>query len=293
MFLPYLFLSPLTYINWVYYRSRKKKLLLSEYRFMELKEQNWQNFIKNHLRDWHGIWTRYSPEGEIIESFKSLRSFSTNPEQTELFQTNRYFYGDGRIKEKKWHSYKQEKVFSDGMMHPAFPTMRSYFMKQGSAVWLMKKLEPDSIFQPAEFFFRYKNLRHSVPVIYDANGSLMRVVSIREDSEDFPSKYWSQEVNLLPERNFTGDWQGTSVTMTPDLRVSGPIPTQLNEPLEENKMFFFPDEISLSCPTQVTIGTPFTIAANWLVNDSQLQRLSVKYNHNGVFLGLTLEIFDR
>ena len=94
---------------------------------MDLKEQNWQNFITHHLRDWHGIWTRYSPEGEVIESFQSLRSFRTNLEQTELFQTNRYLYADGRIEEKKWHSYKREKVFSDGIMHPAFPAMRSFF----------------------------------------------------------------------------------------------------------------------------------------------------------------------
>ena len=39
---------------------------------MELKEKNWQNFITKHLRDWHGLWTRYSPSGEIIESFQSL-----------------------------------------------------------------------------------------------------------------------------------------------------------------------------------------------------------------------------
>ena len=121
----------------------------------------------------------------------------------------------------------------------------------------------------------------------------MRIVSIREDSAEFPSKYWSKEVNLLPERNFSGDWQGTSVTMTPDLKVSKPIPTQLNWPLERNKMFFFPDGISLTCPTQVTIGTPFTVAANWLVTDSQLQQLSVKYDHNGVFSGLTLELLHQ
>ncbi len=118
----------------------------------------------------------------------------------------------------------------------------------------------------------------------------MRTVSIREDATRFPSKYWSEEVNLLAERNLNGNWQGTSVTMTPNLKVSDPVPTQLNWPLELNKMFFFPDGISLSCPTQVTIGTPFTVAANWLVTDSQLQQLSVKYDNHGVFSGLTLEL---
>lgn len=49
---------------------------------MDMKEQNWKNFCANYLRDWHGIWTRYSPLGEMTESFQSLRSFQPNQEHT-------------------------------------------------------------------------------------------------------------------------------------------------------------------------------------------------------------------
>ncbi|AOX02362.1 hypothetical protein BJP34_25575 [Moorena producens PAL-8-15-08-1] len=257
---------------------------------MELKEQNWKNFTANHLRDWHGIWTRYSPEGEIIESFQSLRSFRSNPEQTEIYQTNRSIYADGRIEEKKWQSNKQDKVLPDGIIHPALPSMRSFFFEQGAATWSAKQLEPGSVFQPAELFFKHENIRHSVAIIYESNGSLMRAVSIREDAAGFPSNYWSTEINLLPERNLSGNWQGTSVTMTPDLKVSDPISTQLHWPLAGNNMFFFPDGISLSCPKQVNIGKNFTIVANWLVTDSQLQQLRVNYDNYGAFSGLTLEL---
>jgi len=259
---------------------------------MDLKEQNWHNFITNHLRDWQGIWTRYSPEGEIIESFQSLRSFRSNPEQTEIYHTNRYTYTDGRIEEENWQSNKRDKVQSDGMVHPAAPSMRSFFFEQGAAVLSAKKLKPGSIFVPAEFFFMHKDIRHSVAIIYQGNGNLMRMTSIREDAVEFPSKYWSKSVNLLPERDLSGNWQGTSITMAPDLKVSQPIPTQLQWPLSGNKTFFFPDGISLSCPTKVNIGNSFTIAANWLVTDSQLQQLSVKYDQEGVYSGLTLEILQ-
>ncbi|NEO91802.1 MAG: DUF3598 family protein [Moorea sp. SIO3G5] len=257
---------------------------------MDLKEQNWKNFTANHLRDWHGIWTRYSPEGEIIESFQSLRSLRSNPEQTEIYQTNRSIYADGRIEEYKWQFNKQDKVLPDGMVHPAFLSMRSFFFEQGAATWSAKQLEPGSVFVPAELFLKHEDIRHSVAIVYDSNGSLMRVVSIREDAGGFPSNYWSKEIHLLPERNLSGNWQGTSVTMTPDLQVSEPIATQLNWPLAGNKMFFFPDGISLSCPEQVNIGNNFTIAANWLVTDSQLQQLSVNYDNYGAFSGLTLEL---
>ncbi len=166
-------------------------------------------------------------------------------------------------------------------------------MEQGAATWSAKKLEPGSVFQPAELFFKHEDIRHSVAIIYDSNGYLMRTVSIREDAAGFPSKYWSKEVNLIPERNLSGNWQGTAVTMTPDLKVFDPIATQLQWPLAGNKMFFFPDGISLSCPSQVSIGTSFTIAANWLVTDCQLQQLRVNYDQSGIFSGLTLERFHR
>ncbi|WP_313890030.1 MULTISPECIES: DUF3598 family protein [Nostoc] len=44
--------------------------------FMDVKERNWNYFTK-HLLNWHGIWTRYTPVGDVKESFQSLRSFKT------------------------------------------------------------------------------------------------------------------------------------------------------------------------------------------------------------------------
>ncbi len=256
---------------------------------MDLKEQNWINLCANHLRDWHGIWTRYSPEGEVIESFQSLRSFRSNQEQTEITQFNRYIYSDGKTEEKNWQLNKFSNK-PNGICHPAVPSMRAFFFDQGAATWSAKQLEPETIFQPAEFFFRYEELRHSVPIIYDGSGCLMRIVSIREDATGFPSKYWSTELNLLPDRNLSGNWQGSSVTMTPDLTVSPPIPAQLHFPIEGNEISFLPDGISVSYPAKVAIGNHFTIAANWLVTPSHLQQLSVRYDESGAFSSLTLEL---
>lgn len=257
---------------------------------MDLKEQNWRNLCANHLRDWHGIWTRYSPEGEVIESFQSLRSFRSDRDQTEITQTNRYIYSDGKTEEKNWQLNKLLNNLPDGLFHPAIPLMRAFFFEQGAATWSAKQLEPETIFQPAEFFFRHEELRQSVPIIYDGSGCLMRIVSIREDARGFPSKYWSNQLNLLSDRNLIGNWQGSSVTMTPDLSVSPPIPAQLHFPIEGNEISFLPDGISVSYPAKVAIGTDFTIAANWLVTPYQLQQLSVRYDESGAFSSLTLEV---
>ncbi len=263
---------------------------------MDLKEQNWINLCANHLRDWQGIWTRYSPQGEVTESFQSIRSLRSNPGQTEIAQTNRYMYADGITKEEGWQYNLHSNGLADGLFHPSRDYMRGIFFEQGSAAWVMTQLKTGSyqgIKLFLELFFRYEDLRLSVAIGYQDSGNLMRTVNIREDAAGFPSKYWSTELNLLPERNLSGSWQGTSVTMTPDLNVSFPAPTEFYWPVEGNEIFFFPDGISLSCPENVSIGTDFTIAANWLVTPSHLQQLSVKYNKDGTFSSLTLELFHK
>ena len=59
-------------------------------------ERNWHAFWNNHLGTWKGSWTRYTPEGDIKESFASTRVFTANSATTEIVQNNRYRYADGR-----------------------------------------------------------------------------------------------------------------------------------------------------------------------------------------------------
>lgn len=118
-------------------------------------------------------------------------------------------------------------------------------------------------------------------------------MSNREDITGFPSQYWSTQLDLLPERNLNGNWRGTTVTMTPDLRVSTPAPIQLHWGWEGHNTYFYPDGISLSCPNQLSVGNEFVIAANWLVTSDQLQQLIIKYNESGAFSSVRLELLQR
>lgn len=255
---------------------------------MDLKEQNWRNFTGKHLREWHGIWTRYSPEGEVTESFQSLRSLRGNPDKTEIVQTNRYIYADGRRLEKSWEYNQLSNSFSDGLYHPESDSTRSVFFESGHAAWLSTKLKTDSYFG-VELFFIYDELRHSVAILYDEHGILFKMANIREDSTGFPSQYWSTEIDQLSERNFSS-WQGTAVTMTPDLKISTPVETQLHWGWQGHKTFFLPDGISVSCPDTVSVGTSFTIAANWLITASEMQQMLIEYDKSGNFSVLTLEL---
>jgi len=151
------------------------------------------------------------------------------------------------------------------------------------------QLKIDSFFA-VELFFKHEELRHSVGIVYDKQGALFRTANIREDATGFPSQYWSQEIEQVSERNLSGNWQGTSVTITPHLKITEPVPTQLHWGWEGHKTFFLPDGVSISCPDKVSVGNPFTLAANWLVTPSKLQQLSVKYDESGAFAALTLEL---
>lgn len=259
---------------------------------MNQQEKNWQNFCDNHVGNWYGTWTKYSADGEIIESVQSLRSLKTNPEKTLTFQKNRYTYPDGRIEERQWQSTTEARKTKDGLIHPKHPWMRSLFFEQGAALWVTKYPQPDLIAHKTELFFKDNYLRLSVGTVYDPDGNLQMIWNFREDSRGFPSEYWSSDINFLQERNFKDNWIGKAINLNPDLNISPFYITELNWPCKNHQSFFIPDGISLSCPKKIELGSPFKIIANWFITSSNLRQLIVNYDKNLAFSEASLEFYD-
>lgn len=256
---------------------------------MDLKTQNWKNFTDQHWHDWHGIWTRYTPQGEVQESFRSLRQFSGNSEGTKVHHTNQYIYTEDRVKEESWDYNQQDNALSDGLFHPQAESMRGYFFPSGHSAWLTTQLKAGSYFA-MELFFRYQNLRHSAGMVYDGEGKLCRTANIREDYTGFPSQYWSTDLEQLAERSLQGNWQGTSVTITADLKISNPVPKALDWDWQGYQTFFLPDGVSISCLDKVSIDNPLKFAVNWLVKPTELHQLTVNYDQSGFFDSLNLDL---
>jgi Domain of unknown function (DUF3598) len=64
---------------------------------MEPQLENWQNFCRSHaVGNWHGTWTNYSPELEILESFRSIRSFLLSEDGNKFYHQNHYFYNNSQ-----------------------------------------------------------------------------------------------------------------------------------------------------------------------------------------------------
>ena len=253
--------------------------------------QNWRIFIARHVKDWHGLWTRYTPQGEVMQSFQSLRSFKIgNSEKTLVKQTNRYTYSDGSTQEKAFEYSMGSTGFTDNRS-TGFVGMKVAFFESGHGVSLAVHLNHTN-YTGVEIFFRHEEtIRHSTAIGYNER-KLVRVSSVREDSSGYPGKHWSMEVKPVSERIFTGNWEGTSVTQFPDLTISEPVQTQLQWGWEGHQVLYLPDGITVSCPREIIEGTPVDVVASWLVTDTKMHQMRIKYDSNGYYMSQTLDVLE-
>ena len=248
--------------------------------------------IAHHVKDWPGLWAQYTPQGEVMQSFQSLRSFRIgNSEQTLVKQTNRYTYSDGNIQEKSFEFSLEPTGFRITPSTGKFVGMNVAFFESGHGVFFPVHLNPAHTL--VEIFFRHeeKDIRHSTIFEYKER-KLVIVSSIREDSSGYPSKHWSTEVKPVSERSFTGNWEGTSVTLFPDLTISEPVQTQLQWGWEGHQVYYLPDGITISCPREIIEKSAIGLVANWVVTDTKMYQMTVKYDSNGSYMSQTLDVLE-
>jgi hypothetical protein len=236
--------------------------------------QNWNNFCQYHANsDWHGIWTRYTPNGQVIESFQCVRSFHISEDKSEINHQNHYLYADGTKETKTFGPYKK-------------PITRALFL-DNSFSWGSTKVESGSNFG-FETGFRYKDRRVSVAITYGDRASLENIIVISEHLSTFASAISHTTKEL------SGSWEGTAKTITPDWIVSSPVATSFNklENLSDDyQILHLLNGISIACPHQIETGKEFVTTIDWLVNPDLLQRGIRKYDASS-FTSFTLEIFN-
>ncbi|MCM0592819.1 MAG: DUF3598 family protein [Gloeotrichia echinulata GP01] len=260
---------------------------------MNAQEQNWLNLFGNHSPAgfaWHGTWTRYSPEIEVINSFKGIRKFWANEDKTIIYHTNNYTYADGSTEEKKWQLDKQTCNQPDGLIHVALPNMRALSFGQGATGGVSKKFEPEKNFG-VELFFKHEVWRTSVVIIYGINGDLERISHIREHLDSFPPESPGLEV-----KEINGQWIGERTSMDSALTISvtEPTPEIVLDPTNGiNKTLFLPDGIVINAPERLKISQDFQLIAGRFVTENQFKRLTVKYDEHGDFQLLISEVFYR
>ncbi|NEO37311.1 MAG: DUF3598 family protein [Moorea sp. SIOASIH] len=240
---------------------------------MDRKLQNWKKFCQYYSGDLYGIWTRYSRAGEVIESWRCIRSFRPTAEGSEIHQQNHYTYASGKTETKTFGPYKQ-------------PITTGLFLDNGFS-WGSSTVKSGSTFF-SDICLRYENSRATAIAKYDESGSLKRFTVFPEHLGHF--------VNvpaLPPPHQISSDWQGTLQTITPDWQISPPLVTSwqpLDDLPKDYLRLHFTNSISISCPAQVESGKEFFVAVDWLVNQTLWQRGTRHYDRSG-FTSFTLEVF--
>ncbi len=259
---------------------------------MNLQEKNWENLF-GHITpegiSWHGIWTSYSPDKEVLTTFKAVRRFQANEDKTVITHTNKYTYSDGREEEKTWQIDKQSCSQPDGVIHPALLSTRAMSFGEDKNAVVAKKLETGQKFA-GELFFRYQDWRTSVVSIFAESGDLQRVTIIREHLNSFPNTPAKAEIEKL-----SGKWSGRKESINSDLKISAIEETQelVLDPTEgKNETLFLPDGIVVNVPKRVNIKEKFELVSGKMVAENEYKRLTAQYDSSGAFAMLISEVFS-
>lgn len=267
----------------------------------------WDCFLKN-LGQWHGSFTRFSPQGEETADTPTLVTLEGLNHNQNVHQVVRYLPPDEPTRDVvvDYDSLNRSILFfEDG----AF--------SQGSMQW-----GPYSTFG-AEFGLIDNQVgdgsrRLRMVELYNTSSQLERVVLIREKLPD----------SKVPERptltldSLLGTWQGDAITLYADLREPSRFTSHLqieqkdsnyikqslsfgnqtissSARIDGSKLLFdnsdlptqimlLPDGASCNCPLEVKVGPNFVLEMGWLLQPNLRQRIIRSYNEKGNWVSCTL-----
>jgi Domain of unknown function (DUF3598) len=267
----------------------------------------WECFLKN-LGEWHGSFTRFSPQGEEINDIPTLVTLEGLNDNQNVHQVVRYLPPDEPSRDVvvDYDSLNRSILFFD---NGAF--------SQGSMQW-----GPYSTFG-GEFGlidndFDDGTRRLRMVQLYNSASQLDKIVLIREKLPE----------SNIPERppltvdDLLGEWQGEAVTLYADLSKPDTYNTYLKikqqdgdriaqslsfgnqtissvARIESNKLLFensslptqillLPDGASCNCPLEVKLGHNFILEMGWLLQPQIRQRIIRSYNAKGNWVSCTL-----
>jgi hypothetical protein len=267
----------------------------------------WDCFLKN-LGEWHGSFTRFSPQGEETADTPTLVTLEGLNNNQNVHQVVRYLPPD---------EPSRDVVVDYDSLNRSILFFANGAFSQGSMQW-----GPYSTFGGEfglidnEFGDGTRRLR--MVELYNNMSELERVVLIREKLPD----------SNVPERptltvdSLIGEWQGQAITLYADLSQPTEFSTHLaiklkdSNQLEQSLSFanhtisstariegsrllfdnsnlptqvmLLPDGASCSCPLKVSLGHNFILEMGWLLQPNIRQRIMRSYNKKGNWVSCTL-----
>lgn len=266
----------------------------------------WDCFLKN-LGEWHGSFTRFSPQGEPTSDTPTLVTLEGLNDNQNVHQVVRYMPPNEPTRDVvvDYEDLSRSIIFFE---NGAF--------SQGSMQW-----GPYSTFG-AEFGiidneFGDGTRRLRMVELYNTDSKLERVVLIREKLPD----------SNVPDRptltvdSLLGEWQGEATTLYADLNNPSKFSSKLrikqidSDRIEQSLSFGertisstariagtrllfesdFPTQVMLlsdgascNCPLEVKLGHNFVLEMGWLLQPNIRQRIIRSYNEKGNWVSCTL-----
>jgi hypothetical protein len=267
----------------------------------------WECFLKN-LGEWHGSFTRLSPQGEETEDTPSIVTLEAKQDNQAVHQVVRYLPKDQppRDLEVNYNSTSLNRsilFFEDG----AFC--------QGSMQW-----GPYSQFG-AEFGLIEGDRRLRMVELYNSSSNISNIEKIVLIREKLPNSQ-TPERPPLTVNSLIGEWQGAAITMYADLRnpdtcsthlkISQISPEKIEQTLsfggrnltsqakiEGDRLLFetsnlpiqillLPDGASCNCPLEIKLGSPFVLEMGWLLTPNRRKRIMRSFDEKGTWTSCTL-----
>ncbi|HEY9726240.1 MAG TPA: DUF3598 family protein [Chroococcales cyanobacterium] len=266
----------------------------------------WEYLLKN-LGEWQGSFTRFSPQGKLLEDIPTVVSLEGLNNNQTIRQIIRRLPPGQPVNEKvlEYSSLNRSTLFLE---NGAF--------SQGSIQW-----GPFSEFG-AELGLIEGDRRLRLVQLYNKENQLERLTLIREKlaGTDTPER------PPLTVEQLLGEWQGEAMTIYSDLRSPDTYPTHLKIDREDTnrivqqlsygagasartisstaqingsvlsfdqsalptQVVLLPDGASSNCPLVVKPGHVFVLEVGWLLQPNRRQRLVRTYSDKGEWVSLTL-----
>ena len=275
----------------------------------------WECFLKN-IGEWHGSFTRFSPQGEELEDIPSILSLKSLNNNQKIHLLLRRFPSGKPPQEMtlEYNSPRDDALFDDLL-----------FFENGAFCRGYPKWSRDNNFG-AEFSLIVNQRRLRLVQLFNQEGCLKSLTLIREKLADSNVS----QIPPLTVEQLLGEWRGEALTVYPNsnnsncpnlypthLKIERQDSNQLQQQLtfgtgEEAhtiiscaridgsiflhfeqgnlpvQILLLPDGASCNCPLKIKPNQAFFLELGWLIQPNQRQRLIRNYSAQGDLLSITL-----
>ncbi|WP_413200871.1 DUF3598 family protein [Nostoc piscinale] len=259
----------------------------------------WEYLLKN-LGEWQGSFTRFSPQGALLNDVKSVVSL------------------EGLNDNKTIHQVVRREGQEDLVLEYSSLSKATLFFENGAFSQGSIQLAPFTEFG-AELSLIYENRRVRLVQLFDKNGQLDKLTLIREHlAGTAPVENPPLTVNDL-----LGEWRGEAITIYPDWRSPDTFSSTLKlhlddtgrlvqsltfgertitstatikgslihfdqDPQKQVQILLLPNGASATSPLQVKLRQPLFLEVGWLIQPNLRQRMVRTYSDKGEWVSLTL-----